>query len=405
MCYDRYNKNTFREKLMKKYNLLVPMAGLGSRFKKEGYEVPKQFIYVKDKQLIDLSLDCVDRSECNLIFIVRSEQVYSYNADKILKNKYGDDISIVITDGLTRGSVCSCLLAKEHIDNDLPLIIHTLDIQFFPKLDPKTLIRDGVDGTLLTFKSNSVNYSYVKLDDSGYAEETAEKKVISDKACVGIYYFARGSDFCKYAEKMIDNEITTRGEFYISPLYNLLIEDGLKINTVDVDKIHIFGTPKEFLFYKNNVIKKIGDKPIALCSDHSGYEAKELFKSALEKNNIEYIDFGTQSDTDCDYKYYINQAINSKRDGVCDFIFGFCRSGQGVNICANTFRGVRGALIFDEYTAEMSIRHNCANFFSFPSRIFDDSQQVERIIDILVNNTFDGGRHQLRIQELKNESL
>ena len=73
---------------MKKYNLLIPMAGLGSRFKKEGYEVPKQFIYVKDKQLIDLSVECIDTSECNLIFVVRDEQIYNYSADKVLKNKF-----------------------------------------------------------------------------------------------------------------------------------------------------------------------------------------------------------------------------------------------------------------------------------------------------------------------------
>lgn len=172
------------------------MAGLGSRFKKEGYEVPKQFIYVRDKQLIDISLDCIDMSECNLIFVVRDEQIYNYSADKVLKNKYGEDIKIVVTDGLTRGSVCSCLLAKEHIDNDLPLIIHTLDIEFFPQLDPKILIDQGVDGSLLTFKSNSSNYSYVKLNDDNMVIETAEKKVISDKACVGIYYFSKGSTFC-----------------------------------------------------------------------------------------------------------------------------------------------------------------------------------------------------------------
>lgn len=390
---------------MKKYNLLVPMAGLGSRFKKEGYEVPKQFIYVRDKQLIDISLDCIDMSECNLIFVVRDEQIYNYSADKVLKNKYGEDIKIVVTDGLTRGSVCSCLLAKEHIDNDLPLIIHTLDIEFFPQLDPKILIDQGVDGSLLTFKSNSSNYSYVKLNDDNMVIETAEKKVISDKACVGIYYFSKGSTFCNFAQDMIDKELTTKGEFYISPLYNLLIEAGLKINNIDVDKIHIFGTPKEFVFYKDNVIKKIGEKPIALCADHSGYECKEKFKKVLDNNNIQYIDFGTHIDEDCDYRYYINQAINSKRDGVCDFVFGFCRTGQGVNICANTFSDIRGALIFDEYTAEMSIRHNCANFFSFPARLLTKEEEINTIINILSSHTFDGGRHQIRIQELKNETV
>ena len=166
---------------MKKYNLLIPMAGLGSRFRKEGYEVPKQFIYVKDKQLIDLSVECIDTSECNLIFVVRDEQIYNYSADKVLKNKFGPDIKIVVTDGLTRGSVCSCLLARQFIDNDLPLIIHTLDIEFFPQLKPESLISENVDGSLLTFKSNSSNYSYVKVGDDGLIEETAENRIVTGK--------------------------------------------------------------------------------------------------------------------------------------------------------------------------------------------------------------------------------
>ena len=319
----------------KKYNLLVPMAGLGSRFRKQGYEVPKQFIYVKDKQLIDLSIDCVDTSECNLIFIVRDEQVYNYNVDRLLKAKFGDDIEIVTTEGLTRGSVCSCLLARDLIDNDLPLVIHTLDIEFFPQLNPASFVESGFDGNMLTFKSNSANYSYVETDD--------------------------------------DN----------------------------LEKIHIFGTPEEFVFYKDNVIKKIGEKPIALCSDHSGYDVKNRFKEVLDSMNVPYIDFGTHVDTDCDYKYYINQAVNSVEDGVCDFIFGFCRTGQGVNMCANKFKNVRGALIHDEYTAEMSRRHNCANFFSFPSRVYEDNDKIKSIVETLMNNTFDGGRHQIRIQSLE----
>jgi len=385
----------------KKYNLLIPMAGLGSRFRKQGYEVPKQFIYVKDKQLIDLSIDCVDTSECNLIFIVRDEQVYNYNVDRLLKAKFGEDIEIVTTEGLTRGSVCSCLLARDLIDNDLPLVIHTLDIEFFPQLNPASFVKSGFDGNMLTFKSNSANYSYVETDDNNLVTKTAEKKVISSNACVGIYYFAKGSIFCDYADKMIEQDLTTKGEFYITPLYNLLVEDGLKVAHENVEKIHIFGTPEEFVFYKDNVIKKIGEKPIALCSDHSGYDVKNRFKEVLDSMNVPYIDFGTHVDTDCDYKYYINQAVNSVEDGVCDFIFGFCRTGQGVNMCANKFKNVRGALIHDEYTAEMSRRHNCANFFSFPSRVYEDNDKIKSIVETLMNNTFDGGRHQIRIQSLE----
>ena len=140
---------------MKKYNLLIPMAGRGQRFVDKGYKVPKQLLHIKDEQLIDISLSSVNFDDCNLVFVVRDDQITNYQIDKILENKYGKEISIVVTDGLTDGSVCSCLLAEEYIDNSLPLIIHTLDIQFFPQLDPDNLFKDNEDGILLTFKSNS----------------------------------------------------------------------------------------------------------------------------------------------------------------------------------------------------------------------------------------------------------
>jgi dTDP-glucose pyrophosphorylase len=239
-----------------KPNVLVPMAGLGSRFIKEGFKVPKQLINIKDKHLIDISLDCLNYEDCNLIFVVRDETVYNFHIDELLKKKFGDDIKIVILDKLTDGSVCSCLYAEEYIDNDAPLVIHTLDIEFRPVFDPHTMNDLDADGLLLTFKSNSANYSYADVDQDGYVKRTAEKKAISSNACVGIYGFKKGSDFCKYAKEMIAKDIRTKNEFYIAPLYNLLIDDGKKIVTSDVDKMHVFGTPDEFHFYKENVIRK-----------------------------------------------------------------------------------------------------------------------------------------------------
>ena len=320
--------------------------------------------------------------------------------DELLMKKFGDDISIVVLDQLTDGSVCSCLFAEQLINNDAPLVIHTLDIEFRPVFDPHVMETLDADGLILTFKSNSTNYSYAQLDKDGNVIKTAEKKAISPNACVGIYGFKKGSDFCKYAREMIERDLRTKNEFYISPLYNVLIEDGKKIVPEDVDKMHIFGTPDEYHFYKDNVVQKIGDKPIALCSDHSGFDAKETFKKILESNKLEYIDFGTILNKDCDYRDYIAQATKAIQENDCHFGFGFCRSGQGVNICANKYKGIRSALIYDEYAMEMSIRHNCANFFAIPSKN-TDKETLELYLKIARENSFDGGRHQIRIQELE----
>tara|TARA_R100000388_G_scaffold32594_1_gene25484 strand:+ start:95 stop:1249 length:1155 start_codon:yes stop_codon:yes gene_type:complete len=381
-------------------NILVPMAGLGSRFIKEGFKVPKQIINIKDKHLIDISLDCLDYEDCNLIFVLRDEHVYNHHMDELLVKKFGEDIKIVILDKLTDGSVCSCLFAEEYINNDAPLVIHTLDIEFRPKFNPYMMNEIDADGLILTFKSNSTNYSYAQIDKDGFVIKTAEKKAISANACVGIYGFKKGSDFCDYAKQMIDRDLRTKNEFYISPLYNLLVEDNKKIRTQTVDKMHIFGTPDEYHFYKDNVVQKIGDKPIAICSDHSGFDSKESFKKILEENNLDYIDFGTILNKDCDYRDYIAQAAKAIQEKDCHFGFGFCRSGQGVNICANKYKGIRSALIYDSYAMEMSIRHNCANFFAIPSKSMN-SETLSEYLNIARTHSFDGGRHQIRIQELE----
>ena len=101
---------------------------------------------------------------------------------------------------------------------------------------------------ILTFKSNSTNYSYAEIGKDGYVTKTAEKKAISPHACVGIYGFKRGDEFCKYAREMVQRDLRTNNEFYISPLYNVFIEHGKKIVTEGVDKMHIFGTPDEYHF-------------------------------------------------------------------------------------------------------------------------------------------------------------
>lgn len=381
-----------------KPNILIPMAGLGSRFLKNGFSVPKQLINIKDKHLIDISMSCIDTDRCNLIFIIRDEHVYNFRMDDILKKKFGNDIKIIVLDKLTDGSVCSCLEAKQYIDNDDPLIIHTLDIEFSPAFNPYSMYDISSDGVILTFKSNSNNYSYAKIENN-LIIQTAEKKAISQNACVGIYGFKRGSDFCKYAEKMISLNLRTNNEFYISPMYNLLIQDGLKITNQEVEKMHVFGTPEEFNFYKNNVIKKFGEKPIALCSDHSGYQAKESLKKILESHNIKYVDYGTMIERDCNYTDYIKQAAKAIQDNDCDYAFGFCRTGQGINICANKRDDIRCGLIYNENSMEMAIRHNCSNFFAIPS-IDSTNEKLNRYVEIALANSFDGGRHQIRVQEL-----
>ena len=374
----------------KPYNLLVPMAGLGKRFKDEGYPLPKQVLVAGEKTLIEISLDCLDLDKYNITFIVRDEQISNYNMDEFLHSKFGHDINIVVTNGLTEGSVCSCLLARKYIDSHKPLIIHTLDVQFSPNFEVDHFDHHNSDGMILTAKSNSPNYSYVKMNDFGDVVETAEKKVISENACVGVYCYSRGSDFCRFADEMVSKEIKTNGEYYITPMYNLLIDSGLKIKNKSVDKLHVFGTPSEYEFYCESVIEKA--LPIGLCSDHSGFK----------EQGIPYVDFGCFSTRACDYADYVSTSVDAMKKGRISRCFGFCRSGQGVNMCANKNSGVRSALVYDEYSAEMAVRHNCANFFVFPER-GACSKTFEKYVNIIKSSSFDGGRHQARVMRLESQ--
>jgi len=381
---------------MKKYNVILPIAGKAQNFIDAGYTMPKSLIMAKDKHIIDWSMSSIDTTDCNLIFVVRLEHVYDYGIDEILKSKFGDDVQICIVDGETRGALETCLKARELIDEDLPLYIYTPDVYFqstFKLNEPPA----DCDGFLLTFLANSADHSYCDIDSNGFVTRVAEKQVISRYANVGLYYFKTAYLFTSYAYYVMRNDPTDK-DFYIAPLYNHMIKDCKKIVTVETEKMHVLGDVDSFEFFRKRVIARFGDKPIALASDHSGFDAKEMAKKVLNEKGIKYIDVGTYVDKPCDYYDYISQSTELIRNNICEFGIAFCRSGQGVNIAASQ-SGVISALTFDEYTAEFSIKHNCANHFAVPSKYVDE-EKFSAMVDIWLKTTFDGGRHLTRLNKV-----
>ena len=383
---------------MKKYNLLLPIAGKAQRFIDAGYTMPKALILAKNKHVIDWAMDSVDTRDCNLIFLVRVDHVYNFSIDKILKQKFGDDITIIKLSKVTRGALETCTLAREHIDNDLPLIIYTPDVHFGPVFNPANIGNDS-DGFLLTFTANSPDHSYSDYGEDGIVTNVVEKEVISKEANVGLYHFKTGKRFLKYADEMIQNEILVKNEFYIAPMYNLMIRDGLKITAANTEKMHVLGTPHQFEFFCKRVITRFGDKPIALASDHSGYDCKKQTKDIMDKLGLPYIDVGTYTDKACDYPDYVLQVTKLIENNDCSHGISFCRSGQGANITANKVDGIISALCFDDYTAEYAIKHNCANHFAIPSKYMDKAK-IQSMIETMLKNTFDGGRHFTRLHKL-----
>ena len=383
--------------MSKKYNLLLPIAGRAQRFIDEGYTMPKPLIMSKDKHIIDWAMSSFNTDECNIIFALRLDHIHNFAIDDILRQKFGDDIKIVVIDRITRGSVETCLLAKEHIDNELPLIIYTPDVYYRPVFDPASISKD-LDGFLLTFKANSPAHSYVELDEDGRAIRTAEKEVISQNAAVGVYYYRTGKMFVEYAERLIEEDVRVKNEYYICPMFNYLIEEGMNVGVHQTEKMHVLGTPAELEFFVDHVTPKFGAKPVALCCDHSGFALKEKARRVLADNDIEYIDFGTYVNQDCDYNEYVTQAVRAMSENTCDFVLGFCRTGQGINMLANHLENTRAALVFDEYTAEYAIRHNCANFLTVPEK-YVSGAVFDKMVKIWKQSSFDGGRHMTRMKK------
>lgn len=383
--------------MQKKYNLLVPLAGAGSRMKNGGYSIPKPMIVAGDKTILEWGIQSIDHSECNLIFVIRQDHIMNFSIDSFLKSKFGDDIKIITTDINTRGSVESCYLAKDTINNNLPLIIFCPDVAFKPVYKPRPE-HFNYAGHILTFKANSANYSYILKDDDGYVTQAVEKVVISEDASVGVYCFKTGKLFVSLAEQIISKDIKSQNEFYIAPMYNLITDSG-KVTCESVEDMYIMGTPSEMDFFINVIWPYFLPRTFILCSDHSGYDKKQEIRQHLIEQGIKFIDCGSYSNKSCDYVEFIESAVTCHRHNPGSIILGFCRSGQGVNIAANKYKGIRSVLITDPNSARLGISHNAGNFFAIPYKV--NNNDIPEIIKNLTTTMFQGGRHQNRVSKLE----
>jgi HAD superfamily hydrolase (TIGR01509 family) len=236
----------------KKLNVLIPMAGAGSRFAQAGYSFPKPLIEVKGKPMIQVVVENLN-IEANYIYVVQKSHREKFNLDTLL-NLITPNCKIVEVDGVTEGAACTALLAKEFIDNGNPLFFANSDQfvewdsnEFFYKMN-----ENDADGGIPVFHSTHPKWSFAKLDEDGFVTEVQEKNPISDLATIGFYYWKHGSDFVKYAEEMIEQDIRVNGEFYVCPVYNNAIKGGLKVRTFDTPKMWGLGTPEDLNYYLEN---------------------------------------------------------------------------------------------------------------------------------------------------------
>jgi len=229
-----------------KLNVLIPMAGAGSRFKDAGYVFPKPLIDVNGKPMIQVVVENIGL-DANYIFVCQKKHREQFHLDNMLP-LIEPGCKIVETNGVTEGAACTALLAKEYIDNDNPLFFANSDQ--FVEWNPVDFMYDmqesDADGGIVIFKSTHPKWSFAKVDPkTGLVTEVAEKNPISDCATVGFYYWKHGSDFVKYAEQMIEDNVRVNNEFYVCPVFNHAIKDGKKIRVHCVHGMWGLGTPED----------------------------------------------------------------------------------------------------------------------------------------------------------------
>ena len=235
-----------------KLNILIPMAGAGSRFEQAGYTFPKPLIDVRNKPMIQMVVENLN-IKANYIYIVQKSHREKYNLDTLL-NLITPKCKIIEVDGVTEGAACTALLAKKHINNNSPLFFANSDQ--FVEWDSNEFMykmnETDSDGGIVTFKATHPKWSFAKINNKGLVTEVAEKNPISDIATVGFYYWKHGSDFVKYAEDMIEKDIRVNNEFYVCPVFNQAIADEKEIRVFNIPKMWGLGTPEDLKYFLEN---------------------------------------------------------------------------------------------------------------------------------------------------------
>ena len=232
--------------------VVIPMAGRGSRFADVGYELPKPLLPVHGVPMIEVVVrNLTPREPCRFVFICRREHVEEYGFVPALRG-VAPRSEIVIVDHVTEGAACTVMLAERAVDPDDVLVIANSDQWVDCDIDfHLSVMRDEqLDGLIMTMTADDPKWSFVELDRDSRVTNVVEKEVVSNEATVGIYTFARGSEFFRAARSMIAAEKRVNGEFYVAPAYNELIAEGAAIGIDNVGSegagMYGLGTPNDY---------------------------------------------------------------------------------------------------------------------------------------------------------------
>lgn len=235
----------------KTINIVIPMAGAGSRFSVAGFDIPKPFIKFNQKMMIEHVLNSFNNIKAKFILVLQEKFLVEQKEQlEILASKY--ILDFVTVPKLTMGAAITALAAHKKINPDNDIIFADSD-NIFNKADIKNFIgyarNNDLSGALLTINSNNPCYSYAKTDKNGYLVETKEKEVISNHAITGVYYFKSLELFKDSVIDLVVESDLSKGEFYMSNVYNHLKKFTDKIGVFDIEHFDCVGTPKQLKEY------------------------------------------------------------------------------------------------------------------------------------------------------------
>lgn len=240
-------------------NIVIPSAGLGSRFSVVGYKNPKPFIDIKGRIMLDRVLQNLYLENAHFYVIMMEEHIEKYGSE-LDKLKSVFNITFIPVNKLTDGNACTICACHRYLNNDTPLLVANVDQ--IVDLPMSSFIDDcknrKLDGSILTFEANDPKWSYAKVDDKGFVTEIREKTPFSNIAHTGIYYFSKGQYFFDGTMDIIaHNDRAPNNEFFVSLVYNHLIKDGLKFGIYSIDKsqMHGIGDPNDLEYYINHIDK------------------------------------------------------------------------------------------------------------------------------------------------------
>ena len=245
-------------------NIVLPIAGRGSRFAEAGFELPKPLIPVHGQPMIEVVVNNI-KPLCKhrFIFVALKEHLDHLGMKETL-NRIAPGCIIVPVNEVTEGAACTVLLAREFIDNNDQLMMANSDQWVDININNYLSLMDDkeVDGLIMTMWADDPKWSFVGFNNDGQVNNVVEKEVISNEATVGIYNFQRGSDFVKAADQMIVKNLRVKNEFYVAPAYNEMINDQAKIKVFNVGKefdgMYGLGIPTDLeKFISNKISSKV----------------------------------------------------------------------------------------------------------------------------------------------------